>query len=124
MIRVFLRLYWIPIICLGLLACNRDQDASLEPTTEIIKLNPDTMHDHRILEQNALRNAYFGDLHVHSNNSLDAYSLAGVRASTDDAYRFEETMFANDQESRASTGYGTLIPTNSQETPVTCHRSL
>ena len=88
MIRVFLRLYWIPIICLGLLACNRDQDASLEPTTEIIKLNPDTMHDHRILEQNALRNAYFGDLHVHSNNSLDAYSLAGVRASTDDAYRF------------------------------------
>ncbi len=33
------------------------------------------------------RNAYFGDVHVHTGNSFDAY-VFGVRASPDDAYRF------------------------------------
>ena len=34
-----------------------------------------------------LRNAYFGDLHVHSASSFDAYNF-GVRATVDDAYRY------------------------------------
>jgi hypothetical protein len=33
------------------------------------------------------RNAYFGDVHVHTGNSFDAY-IFGVRATPDDAYRF------------------------------------
>lgn len=36
---------------------------------------------------NALRNAYFGDLHIHTQYSLDAFTF-GVRATPDDAYRF------------------------------------
>ena len=33
------------------------------------------------------RNAYFGDLHVHTRFSFDAFSFA-TRGSPDDAYRF------------------------------------
>jgi len=35
----------------------------------------------------ATRNAYFGDTHVHTGNSFDAYAF-GVRATPDDAYNF------------------------------------
>ena len=37
--------------------------------------------------QNRDRNAYFGDLHVHTNLSFDAY-IFNVRATPDDAYRY------------------------------------
>ena len=33
------------------------------------------------------RHAYFGDLHIHTRNSIDSYNF-GVRATPDDAYRF------------------------------------
>ena len=35
----------------------------------------------------APRHAYFGDLHIHTQNSVDAYNFS-VRATPDDAYRF------------------------------------
>lgn len=35
----------------------------------------------------ATRNAYFGDLHIHTRNSFDAY-IFNVRRTADDAYRF------------------------------------
>ena len=40
------------------------------------------------VERNPLRNAYYGDFHVHSSWSLDAYSLGGNRNDPSMAYRF------------------------------------
>lgn len=39
------------------------------------------------ISENATMNAYFGDLHVHTKNSFDAY-ITGTRTTADDAYRF------------------------------------
>ena len=36
---------------------------------------------------NPLKNAYFGDLHLHTRNSFDAY-IFNVRASPDEAYAY------------------------------------
>jgi len=39
------------------------------------------------IAENPTKNAYFGDLHVHTKNSFDAY-ITGTRTTADDAYRF------------------------------------
>lgn len=39
------------------------------------------------VENNPLKNAYFGDLHVHTGNSFDAY-IFNTRSTPDDAYNF------------------------------------
>ena len=40
-----------------------------------------------VVETNATKSAYFGDLHIHTRNSFDAY-IQGTRSTADDAYRF------------------------------------
>ena len=41
----------------------------------------------READESAMRNAYFGELHVHTNLSFDAFTF-GLRATPDDAYRY------------------------------------
>ncbi len=41
------------------------------------------------IERTATKNAYFGDLHVHTKNSFDAF-IVGTRTTADDAYRFAQ----------------------------------
>jgi hypothetical protein len=35
-----------------------------------------------------LREAYFGDLHLHTYNSFDAFMLVGTKTTPDEAFRF------------------------------------
>ncbi len=37
---------------------------------------------------NPLRNAYFGDLHIHTGFSFDAFLMFATKTTPDDAYRF------------------------------------
>ena len=70
------------LITFALVACNEPQEP-LEATTG----EPSTKNSRGSIETNPLRNAYFGDLHVHTNWSIDAY-IFGNRTTPDDAYRF------------------------------------
>ena len=49
---------------------------------------PQAAAEDSALPQNPLRNAYFGDLHLHTAYSFDAYVLMGTQADPEIAYRF------------------------------------
>ncbi len=69
------------VFVLGLLSsCERGRFGSgqIEMPADVIIVNP---------EANAERNAYYGDLHVHTTYSFDAF-VFGTVATPDDAYRY------------------------------------
>ena len=75
-------------ICLGsaalsvaLLAGCAEKPAVKEVEEKIVKVDPAS------IERTETKNAYFGDLHVHTKNSFDAF-ITGTRTNADDAYRF------------------------------------
>ena len=57
------------------------RNSALDPVMDIVDLTPPP--------PNPLRNAYFGDLHVHTEYSFDAYNF-GTTATPYDAYRFAQ----------------------------------
>jgi hypothetical protein len=69
----------------ALAACEPVPDPSLQPPFDAARaasplLPPESMYSET-------RNAFFGDLHIHTSLSTDAYVM-GVRAMPEDAYRF------------------------------------
>ncbi len=64
------------IVLAGCGAPKAKVDAASKPATEWVRPAP-----------NPERNAYFGDLHIHTRSSFDAY-IFNVRRTADDAYRF------------------------------------
>jgi len=68
-----------------LAACDPVDDPSLFPEFDPTKAAP--TQPLRETTFNAQRNLYWGDLHIHTSYSTDAYTN-GVRATPDDAYRF------------------------------------
>jgi len=93
----------LALLAIGLVGCGQgttaDNDASVsqaappEQATDSrfggaqLVMSPDTVNANP--ESNAQRNAYFGDLHVHTNYSFDAFAF-GTVASPYDAYRFAQ----------------------------------
>lgn len=68
---------------LALSACHRVEDPTLQ--WEQAELAPPI--DLPLIVANPQREVFFGDLHIHSSYSFDAYTM-GVRAFPEDAYRF------------------------------------
>ena len=58
-----------------------------EGSQEIVDFSIEGKEDNFISNPNKDRNPYYGDLHVHTKYSFDAY-VFGVTASPDDAYRY------------------------------------
>ena len=79
--------------CAVLVACNPSDDGSNAATSDTTprfgRVTLDMPAETFIGEpnKNALRNAYFGDLHVHTDYSFDAYAF-GTVATPYDAYRY------------------------------------
>lgn len=70
---------------LTLVACQDSKVETETPSTQATGAAVETMAS--AIDRTATKNAYFGDLHVHSRNSFDAF-VFGTRATPDEAYRF------------------------------------
>jgi hypothetical protein len=81
------RFWGVSLLTLSLAACGDiatdTKTDSATKTTLAVQEGSQT----RTADYSATRNAYFGDLHIHTKNSFDAY-IFNVRTTPDDVYRF------------------------------------
>jgi hypothetical protein len=75
----------LPAIAALALGCSAVEDPTLEPVTDPRFAQP--APPLRDLGRDPERNVFWGDLHIHTSYSYDAYTF-GVRALPDDAYAF------------------------------------
>jgi len=74
------------VIILSQAGCNPEKNTTASKTTSktVEQTHINTTIDN---QHNPNKNAYFGDLHIHTKNSFDAY-IFNVRSTPDDVYRF------------------------------------
>lgn len=70
-----------------LIGCSGNKDADKTETPQQTQPSTETVSSVSMTGANPLKNAYFGDLHIHTKNSFDAY-IFNVRNTPDDVYRF------------------------------------
>ncbi|MDE0063012.1 MAG: DUF3604 domain-containing protein [Gammaproteobacteria bacterium] len=82
-------IYWAGLLLIAA-ACS-ERPPTAEPGSGTAALSEEASSGaaagKRAVESNPLRNAYFGDTHIHTVLSVDAY-LMGTRRTPDDAYEF------------------------------------
>ncbi len=72
-------------LLISLNACQAKSDQTITDTPEATHLSTPKSSDE--INHNPNKDAYFGDTHVHTKNSFDAF-IVGTRSNADDAYRF------------------------------------
>lgn len=87
----FSRTASMAVLAIAMTACNAtgtnpDESAAVESEPEA-EQQPVATEPTKTVGFSDTRNAYFGDLHIHTRNSFDAY-IFNVRRTADDAYRF------------------------------------
>ncbi len=90
----------IATLGLALSSCSSEQTETPVPTGEL-----ESQQTSQTIPTSSDRNAYFGDVHIHTRNSMDAY-IFNVRATPDDSYRYAKGETINHPAGYAMTIHG------------------